>query len=73
MYYKNNIAVEKSFDIVDTVRRKCGGERYYLLPFNINNSTTQMIELQFGNVPRIVDAYKNAQRKDGVGILISHE
>lgn len=73
MYYKNNIVVENSFDIVDTVRQKCGGERFYLLPYNINNISTQMMELQFGKVSHIIDAYKNSQRKEGYNIIISHE
>lgn len=73
MYYRNNIVVEKAFDIVDTVRQKCGGEKFYLLPYNITDTATQMVELQFGKVKRIVDAYKNIQRKEKYKILASHE
>lgn len=73
MYFKNNIVVENSFNIVDIVRQKCGGERFYLLPYDINNIATQMIELQFGKVKHIVEAYKNMQRKEGCGIIVSHE
>jgi hypothetical protein len=43
MYYKDNILVENSFNIVDTVRRKCGGEKFYLLPYNINDTATQLL------------------------------
>lgn len=73
MYLKNNIVVENAFNIVDTVRRKCGGEKFYLLPYNINNTATQMIELQFGEVNRIVDAYKRTQRTEGHRIIVSHD
>lgn len=73
MYYKNNIVVEKSFDIVDTVRRKCGGEKFYLLPYNINEIATQMIELQFGKANHIIEAYKETQRNEGYRIIVSHE
>lgn len=73
MYYKNNIVVENSFGIVDTVRRKCGGEKFYLMPYNINKMTTQMIELQFGQVNHIMEAYRNASRENGNRIIVSHE
>ena len=73
MYYKNNIEVENSFGIVDTVRRKCGGEKFYLMPYNINKMTTQMIELQFGQVNHIMEAYRNAPRENGNRIIVSHE
>lgn len=73
MYYKNNIVVENSFGIVDTVRRKCGGEKFYLMPYNINKMATQMIELQFGQVNHIMEAYKNAPRENGDRIIVSHE
>ena len=65
MYYRNNTVVENAFDIVDIVRQKCGGERFYLLPYNINKTATQMMELQFGKVKHIIETYKNIQRKGG--------
>ncbi|RMD03250.1 hypothetical protein D9O40_03660 [Clostridium autoethanogenum] len=73
MYYKNNSVVENSFGIVDTVRRKCGGEKFYLLPYNINEIATQMIELQFGKANHIIRAYKETQRNEGYRIIVSHE
>lgn len=73
MYYKSNIVVENSFGIVDTVRQKCGGERFYLLPYNVNKMATQMIEIQFGKVNRIIEAYRNAPREEGCRIIVSHE
>lgn len=73
MYYKDNILVKNSFGIVDTVRRKCGGEKFYLLPYNINDTATKLIESQFGEVNHIFDAYKNTQRHQGFRILASHE
>lgn len=65
--------MENSFDIIDTVRRKCGGERFYLLPYKINNIAIKMIELQFGKVNHIVKAYKETLRKEGYRIIVSHE
>lgn len=73
MYYKNNIVVENSFRIVDTVRRKCGGDKFYLLPYNINDIATQMIELQFGKANHIIEVYKETQRNEGYKIIVSHE
>lgn len=73
MYYKNNTVVENSFHIVDTIRRKCGGEKFYLLPYNINDIATKMIDLQFGKANHIIKAYKETQRKEGYNIIVSHE
>lgn len=73
MYLKSGMLVEKAFDIVDTVRRKCGGEKFYLMPYNITNMATQMIELQFGKVNHIIDAYKRTQRTEGYKIIVSHD
>ena len=72
MSYQDNLVVKNAFDIVDTVRRKCGGERFYLLPYNINNTATHMIQLQFGNVNRIMEAYNKAVRTKGCRIIVSH-
>ena len=72
MYYKNNRVVEKSFHIVDTIRRKCGGERCYLLPYNINNTITKMVELQFGKVDYIMEVYKKTKRKKGQFVIVRH-
>ncbi len=49
------------------------GEKFYLLPYNINDIATQMIELQFGKVNRIIKAYKETQRNKGCKIIVSHE
>ncbi len=73
LYCKENIVVEKSFSIVDTVRRKCGGEKYYLLPYNINQTATLLIEIQFGKVKHIFDVYKDTSRKNVHPIVASHE
>lgn len=73
MYYKNNIVIENSFGIVEIVRRKCGGEKFYLLPYSVNKMATQMIELQFEKVNRIVESYKNALREEEDKIIVSHE
>ena len=73
MYYKDNILVKRSFDIVDTIRRKCGGEKFYLIPYNVNETSTQLFNLQFGKVKHIFDAYKSTERNEGHNILVSHE
>lgn len=73
MYYEDNILVEKSFDIVDTVRRKCGGEKFYLIPYNVNETSTRLFDLQFGKVKHIFDAYKSTERSEGYKILVSHD
>ena len=56
--------VENSFAIVDTVRRKCGGEKYYLLPFDTNDEIKILMEQQFGNVKHIFDVYVNKKREE---------
>ena len=73
MFCQDNIIVEKSFDIIDTVRRKCGGEKFYMMPYNINATATQMVELQFGGVRHIMEAYRNTPRTVGYRIIVSHE
>lgn len=73
MYYENNIIVENAFNIVDVIRQKCGGEKFYLMPSYINETATHMIELQFGEVKRILKAYKETPRKEGCKIIVSHE
>ena len=73
MYYKNNILVEHSCSIIDVVRQKCGGERFFLVPYYINATATRMIELQFGKESCITEAYKNTPRQEGYKIIVSPE
>ncbi len=73
MYCEDNIIVENAFGIVDTVRRKCGGKKYYLMPYHINETATKLMNLQFGNVPHIFEVYLNATRTEGYNILASHD
>ena len=73
MYYEDNILIKRSFDIVDTVRRKCGGEKFYLIPYNVNETSTRLFGIQFGKVKHIFDAYKSTERNEGYNILVSHE
>lgn len=73
MYYKDSPVVEKAFGIVDTVRQKCGGKKYYLMPYHINETATMLINLQFGNVPHIYNVYLNVARTEGYNILASHD
>ena len=65
--------VRNVFHIVDTVRRKCGGEKFYLMPYHINDITTEMIELQFGKVPHIFNVYLKGERREGLNVLVSHD
>lgn len=64
--------VKNTFGIVDTVRRKCGGEKFYLLPNNKESTTYSLMKTQFGKVSHIFDAYNKTQREDGYGLLCSH-
>ncbi|SHJ12042.1 hypothetical protein [Propionispora hippei] len=73
MYCQEHNIVENTFGIVDTVRRKMGGEKFYLLPYDKKISIKKLINLQFGNVPRIYKAYIETNRKEGYGILCSHD
>lgn len=73
MYYESNLVVENTFDIVDTVRQKCGGERFYLIPHNITDMATQMMYLQFGSVKHIMEAYTDTKRVEGHRIIVSHK
>ena len=73
MYCKDNLIVRNVFHIVDTVRRKCGGEKFYLMPYHINDITKEMIEIQFGKVPRIFNVYLKEERREGLNVLASHD
>lgn len=73
MYYRNNLVVEKIFDIVDTVRRKCGGEKFYLLPYDKKSTTYSLMNIQFGEGSRIFSAYSKAKREEGYPLLCSHD
>lgn len=74
--YNNDDLVKNSFAIVDTVRRKCGGEKYYLLPFDIKDKIKILMKQQFGNVNHIFDVYINKKREEAkrgeIIILVPH-
>ena len=74
--YNNDDLVKNSFAIVDTVRRKCGGEKYYLLPFDIKDKIKILMKQQFGNVNHIFDVYVNKKREEAkrgeIIILVPH-
>ena len=74
--YNNDDLVKNSFAIVDTVRRKCGGEKYYLLPFDIKDKIKILMKQQFGNVNHIFDVYVNKKREEAkrgeIFILVPH-
>ena len=73
MYCRENNIVKNTFNIVDTVRRKIGGEKFYLLPYDKNESIKKLMELQFGNVPRIYKEYIETDRTNDNVILCSHD
>ncbi|MHB8127334.1 MAG: hypothetical protein ACYDEJ_17265 [Desulfitobacteriaceae bacterium] len=73
IYYRNNSVVENTFGIVDTVRRKCGGEKFYLLPHDKKSITYSLMKIQFGKVPHIFGAYSKAQREEGHWLMCSHD
>ncbi len=73
MYCREHVIVKSTFGIVDTVRRKIGGEKFYLLPHDIKPSINELINIQFGNVPRIYKAYTDTSREYDLNILCSHD
>lgn len=71
MYCHDNELAKQVFAIVDTVRRKCHGERYYLLPKR-NPTTDRLFQKQFGSSGYIVDEYKRANQKEGIMTYVIH-
>lgn len=71
--YVENTVTENAFDIVDTVRRKCGGERFYQLPYTKTKTVTELIKLQFGKVPNIMSVYNGIRPPDAKGLMVSHD
>ncbi len=72
MYYNNNDIVTNSFNIVDGIRQKCGGERFYLMPYDRNEDSDRLIKQQFGNVSHIYNSYCTAKRENNYLLLVSH-
>lgn len=72
MYYDDNVVVREVFKIVDTVRRKCGGEIFYLIPHDINKMSTKLFKLQFRKTAHIFEVYTSAERSEEYNILASH-
>lgn len=72
MYYRNTSVTREAFNIVDTVRRKCGGTRNYLLPSEITETATKMITLQFGEKSYITDAYLHSARQIEYPLIVKH-
>lgn len=73
MYCHDNEVVKNAFGIVDTVRRKCYGRRYYLMPER-NPTSIRLFQSQFGGVRWIINAFEEVDRtnKDFV-LLASHD
>lgn len=72
MYCREDLVVENSFHIIDTVRRKIGGEKFYLLPYDRNSENDKLMRLQFGDCPHIFDSYLNVERKGEGRICCNH-
>ncbi|MDO5296391.1 MAG: hypothetical protein Q4F00_07145 [bacterium] len=72
MYCSDNDVVKNAFNIVDTVRRKCNGKKYYLIPKN-NSTTDRLFQTQFGNVRHIIDAYKRTKKELKGVSFVSHD
>ena len=73
MYFRDNLVVQNAFGIVDTVRRKIGGEKFYLLPYDKNSTIDNLMRLQFGNVLHVYNYYYDTERVDGCKLLCSHD
>lgn len=59
LYCKSNIILDNAFDIVDTVRRKCGGQRSHYLPHIKNNSLNPLLATQFSDFIQYMKKDKN--------------
>lgn len=73
MYYKDNLVVQNAFSIIDTVRRKLGGEKFYSLPYNRNAEIDNLVNIQFGQVDHIYRSYCKLERKKAQVLLFPHD
>lgn len=73
MYYKDNLVVQNAFGIIDTVRRKLGGEKFYSLPYNRNEKIDNLVNIQFGQVDHIYKSYCKLERKKEQVLLFPHD
>lgn len=71
MYYDDNILVQNAFNIVDIMRQKCGGKKYYILPHDKATSIDKLMKIQFGTT-HIYDEYCNNNNIQEM-ILCSHD
>ncbi len=62
--YSNKKKQPLLFAIFWKNKRKCGGEKYYVLPFDTNDEIKILMEQQFGNVKHIFDVYVNKKREE---------
>lgn len=72
MYCHDNDIVKHAFEIVDTVRRKCQGKKFYLLPKR-NPTTDRLFQKQFGNARHILDSYKKGSQEKRKMTFVSHD
>lgn len=73
MYYEDNLVVQNAFGIIDTVRRKLGGEKFYSLPYNRNEEIDNLVNIQFGQVDHIYESYCKLERKKEQVLLFPHD
>lgn len=63
MFIKEHFILDESFNIIDTIRRKLGGEKYYALPKNNNATARKMIYFQFKKDSYIAKIYDEQNYK----------
>lgn len=71
MEYNNHSIIELTFNVVDGLRQKCGGERYYLVPYERNKTSDYLIGLQFGST-QIYNLYTYGERVHNSILLAKH-
>ena len=71
MYIRNNSISESATDIVDTVRRKCCGKKYYHVPRK-NIISEKLFNAQFGKCDWIIKGMDLEIPSDKY-LLVSHD
>lgn len=73
LYITNHIIVKEVFNIVDTIRSKCGGEKYYLIPEDKSVTTKELFTKQFGGCGWIIDLYSKLKHEKGCLFFAPHD
>ena len=73
MFTEANYVSGNAFHIVDQVRQKMGGERFYQIPSEITDTFTKLLELQFHGIYWILEPYKIAKRVPGSITLVPND